>query len=74
MPGSAEHFGTRSLVRNRSSINGHHFRGSFMALGDGTRKLAVPANMRAHVGKDADDTVNVQLDERIPPAPRRSTR
>lgn len=73
-PARPSTFGTRGLVRNRGSISGHHFRGSFMALGDGTRKLAVPANMRAHVGKDAGDTVSVQLDERIPPAPRRSTR
>lgn len=57
-----------------ASTDGHQCRGSVMALGDGTRKLAVPANNRAHVSKDAGDTVSVQLDEPIPPAPRRSTR
>jgi len=65
MPGSADFFGTRGLVKIRATVDGEPLRSSFMALGDGRHKLPVKAAILRKIGKAPGDTVTVHLLERL---------
>lgn len=62
---TAEFFGTRGRVKVRGTIDDQAFESSFMALGDGTHKLQVRADLRRCLDKHAGDTVTIHLTERI---------
>lgn len=64
-PPSVDFFGTRGLVKIRGTIDGHAFRGAFMATGSGKHMLPVKVDLRKAIGKEAGQRVIIRLTERL---------
>ena len=64
-PESSEFFGTHGAVKVAGTVDGQPFTSSFMAMGGGVHMLPVKADIRKGIGKEAGDTVEVVLTERL---------
>jgi hypothetical protein len=64
-PEAAAVLWTRGAAKVSGTIDGHPFRSSIMAMGNGRQMLPVKADIRKAIGKEAGDTISVHITERL---------
>ena len=64
-PDAGEALGTRGAVKVRGTIDGHEFAATVMPMGRGVQMLPVKASLRAAISKQAGDTVEIVIAERL---------
>jgi len=64
-PESVAFFGTRGLVKIKGTVDGHPFRSSFIATGNGTHLLPIKAEIRKIIKKEVGDDVSVVIQEQL---------
>jgi hypothetical protein len=64
-PDAAEVFGTHGAVKVRGTVDGHPIESSFMAMGDGVQMLPIKSDIRKAIKKEAGDTVEIVILERL---------
>jgi hypothetical protein len=62
---TAKVFGTHGAVKVRGTVDGHPIETSFMAMGDGVQMLPIKSDIRKAINKEAGDTVEIIITERI---------
>ena len=64
-PESVSFFGTRGLVKVKVAADGHAFKTSFMAMGNGNHMLPIKAEIRKQIKKDVGDKIDNDIIETI---------
>lgn len=64
-PESVAFFETRKPVKVKGALDGHAFEATFLPWGDGTHMMPIKAALLKAIEKQADDEVEVVLQERL---------